>query len=113
MRLVNPLTSLEGKLETLGGRDTEGKADSCELVKEMASVKDLLVDSLKELVEADLKEFQWKLKNDHECIPQSEMENADRLKTVDKLVDCFGPEEAVKITVDILRKMKQNDLASS
>ncbi|RXN28118.1 LRR and PYD domains-containing 6-like protein [Labeo rohita] len=31
--------------------------------------------------------------------------------TVDKMVDCFGPEEAVKITVKILRKMNQNHLA--
>ncbi len=77
----------------------------------MASVKDLLVDSLKELVEAELKEFQWHLEKDHECISKSEMENANRLKTVDKMVACFGREEAVKITVDILRKMNQNNLA--
>ncbi|XP_050964607.1 NACHT, LRR and PYD domains-containing protein 12 isoform X3 [Labeo rohita] len=77
----------------------------------MLSVKELLVDSLRELVEADLKEFQWRLKNDHNCISNSEMENADRLKTVDMMVACFGSEEAVKIMVDILRKMKQNDLA--
>ncbi|KAL1276751.1 hypothetical protein QQF64_036374 [Cirrhinus molitorella] len=77
----------------------------------MLSAKELLVDSLKELVEVDLKEFQWRLKNDHECISNSEMENADRLKTVDMMVACFGSEKAVKIMVDILRKMKQNDLA--
>ncbi len=28
------------------------------------------------------------------------------------MVKCFGPEEAVKIMVDILRKMNQNDLAA-
>uniref|UniRef100_A0A8C1EKC8 Pyrin domain-containing protein n=1 Tax=Cyprinus carpio carpio TaxID=630221 RepID=A0A8C1EKC8_CYPCA len=77
----------------------------------MLSVKELLVDSLKELVEADLKEFQWRLKNDHKDISNSEMENPDRLKTVDKMVTCFGSEEAVKIMMEILRKMKQNDLA--
>uniref|UniRef100_A0A671NM36 B30.2/SPRY domain-containing protein n=1 Tax=Sinocyclocheilus anshuiensis TaxID=1608454 RepID=A0A671NM36_9TELE len=77
----------------------------------MLSVKELLVDSLKELVEADLKEFQWRLKNDRKDISNYEMENADRLKTVDKMVTCFGSEEAVKIMVEILRKMKQNDLA--
>ncbi|ROL51256.1 NLR family CARD domain-containing protein 3 [Anabarilius grahami] len=77
----------------------------------MASVEELLEKSLNELLEAELKKFQWHLKNDHECISQCEMENADRLKTVDKMVACFGPEEAVKITVDILRKMNQNNLA--
>ncbi|XDV26222.1 hypothetical protein PO909_029984 [Leuciscus waleckii] len=77
----------------------------------MASVKDLLLNSLKDLREDDLKEFQWHLEKDHECIKKSEMENADRLKTVDKMVACFGPEETVKITVKILKKMNQNNLA--
>ncbi len=77
----------------------------------MASVKDLLLSSMEELVNADLKKFQWHLVNDHEHISKSEMEAADRLKTVDKLVECFTPEEAVKITVGILRKMNQNHLA--
>ncbi|KAL1276218.1 hypothetical protein QQF64_035841 [Cirrhinus molitorella] len=39
------------------------------------------------------------------------MEKADIFDTVDKMVACFGPEEAVKVMVDILRKMNQNDLA--
>ncbi|KAF4114091.1 hypothetical protein G5714_004314 [Onychostoma macrolepis] len=77
----------------------------------MVSVKDLLVDSLKELVEADLKEFKWHLENDHGCITKSEMENAGRLKTVDKMVACFGPEKAVKTAVCILKKIQQNHLA--
>ncbi|XP_048039862.1 NACHT, LRR and PYD domains-containing protein 3-like isoform X3 [Megalobrama amblycephala] len=77
----------------------------------MASVKDLLDKSLNDLVQAELKKFQWHLVNDHECISKSEMENADRLDTVDKMVARFEPEEAVKITVKILRKMNQNNLA--
>ncbi|XP_042602527.1 protein NLRC3-like [Cyprinus carpio] len=76
----------------------------------MASVEELLLKSLEELVKEDLKKFQWHLKK-HECISTSEMEDADRLKTVDKLVACFGPEEAVKITVGILKNMGMNDLA--
>ncbi|XP_067248801.1 NLR family CARD domain-containing protein 3-like [Chanodichthys erythropterus] len=77
----------------------------------MASVKDLLKNLLKNLVKDDLKEFQWHLlENKHECIFKSEMENADVLDTVDKMVASFGPEEAVKITVKILRKMNQNNL---
>ncbi|KAL0152632.1 hypothetical protein M9458_052355 [Cirrhinus mrigala] len=78
----------------------------------MASVKELLVNSLKELVEAELKEFHWRLMNAyHKHIPKSEMEKADVFDTVDKMVECFGPEEAVQIMVDILKKMNQNDLA--
>ncbi|XP_048011638.1 NACHT, LRR and PYD domains-containing protein 3-like isoform X1 [Megalobrama amblycephala] len=76
----------------------------------MESVEELIEKSLNELLEAELKKFQWHLKK-HEHISNSEMENADRLKTVDKMVACFGPGEAVKITVEILRKMNQNNLA--
>ncbi|XP_067248983.1 NACHT, LRR and PYD domains-containing protein 12-like [Chanodichthys erythropterus] len=76
----------------------------------MTSVEELLLNSLKDLLEAELSQFQWYLKR-HECISNSEMENADRLKTVDKMVAHFGPEEAVKITVKILRKMNHNYLA--
>ncbi|XP_026068463.1 NACHT, LRR and PYD domains-containing protein 3-like [Carassius auratus] len=74
----------------------------------MASVKELLVYSLKELDAAELKDFQWYLQEHHECISKSDMENADRLKTVDKMVACFGPEKAVKITLDILNKINHN-----
>ncbi|KAL0150986.1 hypothetical protein M9458_053713 [Cirrhinus mrigala] len=77
----------------------------------MASVEELLLNSLEKLKNDHLKKFQWHLKNDHECIPKYEMENADRLKTVDKMVECFEPEEAVKIMVGILRKMNQKKLA--
>ncbi|XP_051747419.1 NACHT, LRR and PYD domains-containing protein 12-like [Ctenopharyngodon idella] len=77
----------------------------------MASVEELLVESLNELKKAEMKKFQWHLKNDHKHISNSDVENADILDTVDKMVACFGPEEAVKITVDILRKMNQNNLA--
>ncbi|XP_077065432.1 NLR family CARD domain-containing protein 3-like isoform X2 [Siphateles boraxobius] len=77
----------------------------------MESVKELLLNSLMDLEVAELSLFQWHLKNIHEYITKSEMENANRWKTVDKMVECFGPEEAVKITVEILRKMNQNNLA--
>ncbi|CAM4574373.1 unnamed protein product [Leuciscus chuanchicus] len=77
----------------------------------MASDEDLLEKSLNELVEAEWKKFKWHLQNDHECITKKDMEKADILDTVDKMAACFGPEEAVKITVEILRKMNQNNLA--
>ncbi|XP_051552625.1 NACHT, LRR and PYD domains-containing protein 12-like isoform X2 [Myxocyprinus asiaticus] len=76
----------------------------------MTSVPELLVNSLNELKEEELKKFQWYLKNDG-LHSTSELENADVLDTVDKIVACYGLEESVKITVNILRKMKQNHLA--
>ncbi|KAL0194621.1 hypothetical protein M9458_008193 [Cirrhinus mrigala] len=72
----------------------------------MASVEELLLNSLIELEEASLKRFQWHLKKDHECISESEMENADMIKTVDKMVDCFGPEEAVKNMNKLAEQLK-------
>ncbi|XP_016338092.1 protein NLRC3-like [Sinocyclocheilus anshuiensis] len=77
----------------------------------MATVKERLINLLKDLSRDDLKEFQWHLENDHVCISKYEMENADMFKTVDKMVDCFGPEKAVKTMVGILRKMNHNHLA--
>ncbi len=77
----------------------------------MASVEDLLLRSLEELLKADLELFKWNLVKDYACISKSEMENANGLKTVDKMVACFGREGAVKITISILRKMNQNNLA--
>ncbi|XP_017211038.2 NACHT, LRR and PYD domains-containing protein 3-like isoform X1 [Danio rerio] len=77
----------------------------------MANVKQRLKNSLDELEDAELKEFQWCLINHHRDVPKAEMKNADRLDTVDKLVSCFGSEKAVQITVDALRKIKQNQLA--
>lgn len=75
----------------------------------MASVKKLLVDSLKELGEAELKEFQWHLVNlYHEHLSKSELEKADIFDTVDMMVKCFGLEDTVKVMVDILRKMNRN-----
>ncbi len=76
----------------------------------MASLEELLLNSLIELEDDDLELFQWHLKK-HKCISKSEMKDANRLKTVDKMVACFGSEVAVTITVDILRKMNQNLLA--
>ncbi|XP_067296610.1 NACHT, LRR and PYD domains-containing protein 1 homolog isoform X2 [Pseudorasbora parva] len=77
--------------------------------KKTAYVKELLVKSLKDLRPDDLKEFQWQLKNNEHIPP--EMEKADVFDTVDTMVACIGPEEAVKITVDFLRKINRDDLA--
>ncbi len=78
----------------------------------MASVDELLLNSLKELGKEELKVFQWHLKKNHKDLSNSEMEDADRLKTVDTMVDHFGEEDAVKNTVKILRKMNKNNLAN-
>lgn len=61
--------------------------------------------------------FQWFLNQDvlegFSSIPSSRLENADRQDTVDKMVETYGPEGAVKISLEILRKMSQNQLAET
>ncbi|TRY84039.1 hypothetical protein DNTS_021070 [Danionella cerebrum] len=77
----------------------------------MAFIKEMLLSTLEELLEAELKTFQWNLRNNYEDITKSEMENADRLRTVDKLVECFGTEEAVRIMIETLKRMNKNFLS--
>ncbi|XP_043093122.1 NACHT, LRR and PYD domains-containing protein 12-like isoform X2 [Puntigrus tetrazona] len=76
----------------------------------MASVKQLLYDTMDELEKDKMKRFKGFLKEDGP-IPASVLETADATDTVDLMLDRFGPEKAVKITLDILKKMKQNNLA--
>ncbi|XP_050960615.1 NACHT, LRR and PYD domains-containing protein 6-like, partial [Labeo rohita] len=76
----------------------------------MASVKRKLNDTLDDLEEEKLKRFKSYLREDGP-IPVSVLEKADATDTVDQMLDRFGPERAVKITLDILKKMNQNHLA--
>uniref|UniRef100_A0A8C1LZB5 Pyrin domain-containing protein n=1 Tax=Cyprinus carpio TaxID=7962 RepID=A0A8C1LZB5_CYPCA len=76
----------------------------------MASVSEQLLVALDELDADKLKRFKWHLKN-HYGVSAADLEKADALDTVDLMMKRFGPEEAVKITVDILRKMNQNHVA--
>uniref|UniRef100_A0A4W4FD36 Pyrin domain-containing protein n=1 Tax=Electrophorus electricus TaxID=8005 RepID=A0A4W4FD36_ELEEL len=67
-----------------------------------------------ELVTTELKKFQWYLTNsveDDKRIPKSQLENADRHDTVDKMVQKYGTFGAVNMTEVILKKMGNNQLA--
>uniref|UniRef100_A0AAY5EG98 Pyrin domain-containing protein n=1 Tax=Electrophorus electricus TaxID=8005 RepID=A0AAY5EG98_ELEEL len=82
----------------------------------MDNISKLLLDILEELKIEDLKKFQWHLTNsveDDKRIPKSHLENTDRLDTVDKMVHKYGPDGAVEITLDILKKMNHNQLAET
>ncbi|XP_016355149.1 NACHT, LRR and PYD domains-containing protein 3-like [Sinocyclocheilus anshuiensis] len=76
----------------------------------MASVKQLLYDTLDDLEEEHLKRFKSFLREDGP-IPASVLEKANATDTLDQMLDRFGPEGAVKITLDILKKINQNNLA--
>ncbi|ROI37140.1 NACHT, LRR and PYD domains-containing protein 12 [Anabarilius grahami] len=76
----------------------------------MASVKKLLHDTLDDLKKDDLKRFKSYLKEDGR-IRAGKLEKAGVTEIVDIMMERFGAEEAVKITLNILRKMNQNQLA--
>ncbi|XP_048015483.1 stonustoxin subunit alpha-like [Megalobrama amblycephala] len=70
-----------------------------------------LLEALDHLNAEELKRFKFHLENSYN-VESSELEKAkDNPDTVRLMKKRFGPERAVKITVDILRKMNQNHLA--
>ncbi|XP_076843154.1 NACHT, LRR and PYD domains-containing protein 3-like isoform X2 [Brachyhypopomus gauderio] len=80
----------------------------------MANISEELLSVLEELRAKELKNFRWHLTTTVEGdkrIPKAHLENADEHDTVDKMVQKYGPDGAVEITVDILKKMNQNQLA--
>lgn len=76
----------------------------------MASVPELLLDTLEERVDKELKTFQWylysKVLEGFSHIPKSRFEGVDRPGTVNLLAQTYGYNGAVTVTVDILRRMK-------
>ncbi|XP_076860313.1 NACHT, LRR and PYD domains-containing protein 3-like isoform X3 [Brachyhypopomus gauderio] len=80
----------------------------------MANIPEQLLDILEDLETEDLKKFQWHLTNSVEGdkhIPKSQLENTNRQDTVDKMIEKYGPDRAVEITLVILKKMNLNQLA--
>lgn len=76
----------------------------------MACVPELLLDTLEELVDKELRTFQWFLYSNvlegFPHIPKSRVDGGDRPGTVDVLVQTYGYDGAVTVTVDILTRMK-------
>uniref|UniRef100_A0A4W5QI89 Pyrin domain-containing protein n=1 Tax=Hucho hucho TaxID=62062 RepID=A0A4W5QI89_9TELE len=84
-------------------------------MKRMLDVPALLLTTLEELTEEQLKTFQSNLTSVHlpgfPPITDSQLENTDRQVTVDQMVKRHGPERAVRNTLRILRWMKLDALA--
>ncbi|XP_048051085.1 stonustoxin subunit beta-like [Megalobrama amblycephala] len=76
----------------------------------MSSVLELLLKTLDDLSTQKLQRLKWYLKN-YESISTADIEKAKATDIVDIMVARFTPEGAVKITLDILRKMNENHLA--
>ncbi|KAI7803536.1 envoplakin-like [Triplophysa rosa] len=78
-------------------------------VREM-SLPEQLLQTLDNLDSDNLKRFRWYLKQER-SVSASHLENADSVDIVDKMVECFGAKGAFNTTLNILRKLKQNNLA--
>uniref|UniRef100_A0A8B9HMR9 NACHT, LRR and PYD domains-containing protein 3-like n=1 Tax=Astyanax mexicanus TaxID=7994 RepID=A0A8B9HMR9_ASTMX len=82
----------------------------------MEAVPELLLETLEDLLEEDLHKFYWYLTkgnvlNGFPHIPKSQLENASRWETVDKMVLKYQKHGAVDLTLKILSKINQNQLA--
>lgn len=75
----------------------------------MTSAPDQLQKTLEDLSCEKLK-FRWHLQNDG-LASTAALEKPNVTDTVDQMVARCGPEGAVKITLDILRKVNENHLA--
>ncbi|KAK3511199.1 hypothetical protein QTP70_032259 [Hemibagrus guttatus] len=82
----------------------------------MSSPSSLLLKHLDELKQDDFERFKWSLMNNKaqgfESISRSKLENAKRYEVVDLMVNQYGPSEAARIAVQVLKQIGQNNLAS-
>ena len=80
-------------------------------------VPQLLLETLEELVSDDFETFRWYLSMNilDGCSPirKAHLQNASRVQTVSKMIDSYGEESAVNVTVEILRKMSFNSHAEN
>ncbi|XP_022450366.1 pyrin isoform X2 [Delphinapterus leucas] len=96
------------------------KPDSCLqplLVNAMAKTRsDHLLYSLEELVPYDFEKFKFKLQNtslekEHSRIPRGQLQTAKPVKLATLLVTHYGEEDAVRLTLQVLRAINQHLLA--
>ncbi|XP_071247927.1 NACHT, LRR and PYD domains-containing protein 3-like [Salvelinus alpinus] len=81
-----------------------------------SSVKERLLAVLDDLGSEELKRFKWYLTTENKLdgflhIPKGQLETTDRHDIVDQMVQKYRENVAVKITLDILKKISRNDLA--
>ncbi|XP_078022246.1 caspase b-like isoform X2 [Epinephelus lanceolatus] len=78
-------------------------------------VPQLLLETLEELQDDDFETLKWYLSMNilEGCkpIPKSRLGKAPRTNTVSRMIESYGEESAVKVTVEILRKMGNNNAA--
>uniref|UniRef100_A0A3B4VFB3 Pyrin domain-containing protein n=1 Tax=Seriola dumerili TaxID=41447 RepID=A0A3B4VFB3_SERDU len=83
----------------------------------MATPKQILLMTLEDLGAEDFKKFKWFLQQKEvlegfPSIPRTRLENADRMDTVDLMVQTYCI-NTIKVTRMVLVKMNQNDLVEN
>ncbi|XP_071399641.1 NACHT, LRR and PYD domains-containing protein 3-like [Centroberyx affinis] len=81
----------------------------------MATHTELILGTLEDLGDEELKSFKWFLQQadileGFPAIPKSRLEKADRQDTVDQMVQTYSAPGALDITVEVLKKINRNDL---
>lgn len=76
--------------------------------------KEQLWRTLQRLTKDQFQNFQWFLKipvlEGFSVIPEAQLEEADRSATVDLMVQKYQDSGALKVTLEVLRKISRNDL---
>lgn len=81
----------------------------------MMADTEVLLETLMDLGDEELKIFKWFLKQDEilgkdfPAIPKSHLENADRLDTVDLIAQTYN-KHSVEVIKKVLAKINRNDL---
>ncbi|XP_078140683.1 NACHT, LRR and PYD domains-containing protein 3-like [Centroberyx gerrardi] len=83
----------------------------------MMTFKERLLETLKDLGDEELKSFKWFLQQDDilegfPAIKKGRLENADRLDTVDQMVQTYN-QHSLEVTKKVLMKINRSDLEQS
>ncbi|KAF1377976.1 hypothetical protein PFLUV_G00206400 [Perca fluviatilis] len=81
---------------------------------EITCVKEELLNTLEDLSDEEFKKFKWFLQQREilvgfQAIPKNQLENADRIDTVDKIIQTFS-HQSVEVVKLVLKKTRRNDL---
>uniref|UniRef100_A0A3B3QGS2 Pyrin domain-containing protein n=1 Tax=Paramormyrops kingsleyae TaxID=1676925 RepID=A0A3B3QGS2_9TELE len=85
-----------------------------DILQTQTSLPNLLLRSLEELTEDELKKFKYNLIHlkyeKYQRIPRGLLENLDRSGIADMMIRSYGEVGALNVMLGILKKMNQNDL---